>query len=669
MTARSGVSLGTSNGADAINEPTEEVALAIAADDYGQRGWRVIPIAPKGAVPKASGKFPAGFGAWQNKATTDPETIRRWWCEEYTGYGIGIATGSESGVFVVDVDVSNGKAGDDTLDALESEHGTLPLTYEVVTGSGGTHRYFRYPDGVAIRNDAGKRLGPGIDIRGEGGFVVAPPTIHPEAGERYEVEVLSADEPAEAPSWLIDLVRFEEPTTPAPSPATTSGDTVVDRWSARTDWSDLLEPRGWTLAGTIGEERQWTRPGKDARQGISATTHHGDADTLHVFTSSLPELEQERHYTKHGFVAAVLHGDDVNRATRWIAEQMGEAHEATDISELANLGAPVETPAPQGLLAGEWLFATFEEKPALWGHADEILLADGESLFIVSPTGVGKTTLATLLVRALCGLDDAVLGYPVRSVGRVLYLAMDRPAQIRRAMRRVFAEDEADVLNDRLVIRPGPVPHDLGKQPDTLVKLAHEAKADVVVLDSVKDACTRLSDDEAAGNFNRAVQHCLANGIAVIALHHQRKGTNGEKPNRLEDVYGNTWLTAGAGSVVLLWGETGGGVAELIHLKSPSTPVGISRIEINTSTGAMTADTGWDPLGYLLGRANGSTIAEAGQAMAGRSPSAADREKARRRLDALVSRGLATRYEGQRGGSGGSGGARYYAIDHAPELP
>ena len=87
------------------------------------------------------------------------------------------------------------------------------------------------------------------------------------------------------------------------------------------------------------------------------------------------------------------------------------------------------------------------------------------------------------------------------------------------------------------------------------------------------------------GNVNRAVQYVVVEGIEVVGLHHQRKGQGGAKPNGLEDVYGSTWLTAGMGSVVLLWGAAGDPNVELRHLKQPVAEVGPLRIEHDQLTG------------------------------------------------------------------------------------
>lgn len=311
---------------------------------------------------------------------------------------------------------------------------------------------------------------------------------------------------------------------------------------------------------------------------------------------------------------------------------------------------------------GTWLFEEYVERPAIWGRDDEILWPDDESLVIAAPTGVGKTTLAVLLVRSMIGLGGDVLGYPVTECDRVLYLAMDRPAQIRRAMRRLFHTDELDVVNERLVMHPAPLSADLGKRPDLLLSLAEAVGANRIIVDSVKDAVAKVADDESGGNFNRAVQLCNAHGRPVAALHHQRKGQGGAKPDKLEDVYGSTWITAGAGSVVLLWGESGSGSAELLHLKTPSTPVGPLTIEIDTFAGTMDVHGRWDPLVWLSRRGDaGAQVADAARAMTNKEPTKASRDKARRRLDALVARGLATKS----GGGDRNDPATYFAINGA----
>lgn len=187
--------------------------LKAAAHEYAQRGWRVLPLhfirgeecsCRDGAVCKSAGKHPILKG-WQDRASTSGADIEEWWSQRPRA-GVGIATGEQSGLFVLDVDPDNG--GLATLAALERAHGPLPYTRTIRTGSGGKHLYFNWPGG-AVTNSAGK-LGPGLDIRGNGGQVVAPPS-RSNKGDY----VLSVDAPVvDAPAWLLDLLRPPEPKKP-----------------------------------------------------------------------------------------------------------------------------------------------------------------------------------------------------------------------------------------------------------------------------------------------------------------------------------------------------------------------------------------------------------------------------------------------------------------------
>ena len=119
-------------------------------------------------------------------ATTDPNQIRTWW-ERFPNANIGIATG-EVIVIDVDQDPDKGEYGMESLHDLERQLGQLPDTWQCLTGGGGLHIYFKCPDGVQIRNTASK-LADDIDIRGAGGYIVAPPSIHPETHKPYEWEL------------------------------------------------------------------------------------------------------------------------------------------------------------------------------------------------------------------------------------------------------------------------------------------------------------------------------------------------------------------------------------------------------------------------------------------------------------------------------------------------
>lgn len=313
---------------------------------------------------------------------------------------------------------------------------------------------------------------------------------------------------------------------------------------------------------------------------------------------------------------------------------------------------------------GSFIFDQPDGVPAVWGEGDEVLWAEGESLLIVGPPGTGKTTVTGQLVRGRLGLEDHAIAWPVKPGARkILYLAMDRPAQIARALRRHFTPDERAVLDDRLVIWRGPPPADVARHPGILVELCRQAGADTLVIDSVKDAALKLSDDETGSAVNRAIQAVTVEGIEVAALHHQRKGQGGIEPKSLEDVYGSTWLTAGAGSVLLLWGQAGDLEVELRHLKQPVNDIGPLKLVHDHGAGITTVSHGFDPLAYLRHHKIGATAMDAARQMFEKqSPTENERKKAQRRLDKLVSDGLATRTEGERGGADGSTAAVYKAL-------
>lgn len=150
------------------------------------------------------GKHPAV--PWQRfqKKPIDDDQLLVWFGDGgiYANRNIGIVTGAISGnVFVIDVDCGPGKQGQDTLEELQRRFDDLPPTMQAKTGNNGKHLFYRAPQGVRIVTDKNV-LGHGVDVRGEGGFVVAAPSVHA-SGNHYKCDF---DEIAQAPSWLLDLV-------------------------------------------------------------------------------------------------------------------------------------------------------------------------------------------------------------------------------------------------------------------------------------------------------------------------------------------------------------------------------------------------------------------------------------------------------------------------------
>jgi Bifunctional DNA primase/polymerase, N-terminal len=183
--------------------------LMSSALSLAERGWHVFPCVP-------GGKRPALRGSWQDHATAGPAGIRAWWSQ--AAYNIGIACGP-SGLVVIDLDVPHGTgkissaegrsavSGADVLAALCDQHGRpYPLpTYVVGTPSGGCHLYYAAP-GSAVRNSAG-RLGPHIDVRADGGYVIGDGS---RIGERAYT-ARDARTPVPLPAWIAVLLTERPP--------------------------------------------------------------------------------------------------------------------------------------------------------------------------------------------------------------------------------------------------------------------------------------------------------------------------------------------------------------------------------------------------------------------------------------------------------------------------
>lgn len=155
-----------------------------------KKGLAVFPCLPKAKEPAT----PRGC----LDASKDPHMIRHWWGQN-PDYNVAIATGAASGAFVIDTDSIDAEG---ELSKLEDTYGRLPATVEALTARG-RHLYFNMPD-EPVRNSASK-IAPGIDVRGIGGYVLAPPSIHP-SGRVYAWSVDSANAIADAPDWLLTRI-------------------------------------------------------------------------------------------------------------------------------------------------------------------------------------------------------------------------------------------------------------------------------------------------------------------------------------------------------------------------------------------------------------------------------------------------------------------------------
>jgi hypothetical protein len=213
--------------------PLGENALRLAA-----RGFAIFPLRPRTKEPYGDDKFFRTVGGYKC-ASRDPALIEFWWARQPEA-NIGLATGSVSGVWVLDLDDDEHEAW---LHEQEIEHGeTVPPTVEVITGKG-RHLYFRYPYGTDVRNAQDRDDMP--DVRGNGGYVLLPPSVHP-SGRAYAWSVDSTDTFAAAPGWLIKIVTNRK----------TSGKAIARSDAAWRTFIDMAHDgshRGGAVASLFGK--------------------------------------------------------------------------------------------------------------------------------------------------------------------------------------------------------------------------------------------------------------------------------------------------------------------------------------------------------------------------------------------------------------------------------
>ena len=191
-------------GLERLNAGSTHTAALV----YAGRGWPVFPLAGivsghcgcmLGTGCAHPGKHPLLRGGLHG-ATTDPQMIDRWW-RRWPWATLGLLTGPRSGLVVVDIDPRHG--GQASLDVLRAQGLVLPPTLTVQTGGGGEHLFYHHP-GRHVRNSAGTLPGagslPGLDLRGDGGYIVAPPSSHASGG-RYQWAPDTASM-ARLPDWV-----------------------------------------------------------------------------------------------------------------------------------------------------------------------------------------------------------------------------------------------------------------------------------------------------------------------------------------------------------------------------------------------------------------------------------------------------------------------------------
>jgi Bifunctional DNA primase/polymerase, N-terminal/AAA domain len=664
-----GINLNSQDTGQQRHQDTGDSIYSRGAPLYRKAGWRApLPFPPGRKDPPPTG-YTGHDGRWP-----DEEQIDQW--VQNRPRLSNLALRVDHGLVGIDVDAYDTKTGGWTLNEAESRWGPLPSTWrstsridDDVSGIW----VFQVPVGVFFRSKIQfKELGLGdIEIvQPHHRYVTAWPSIHPKTGQRYrwyaphgtllpEDQVPHVDDIPELPdAWVTGLAKnsvreeFFDGSAPNRPP---EEDAVVDEevYERLTHLTDngapdevvdtRLQKALLELTHGAGSRYDATRDHVAALMRFDSWGRVGVPRALaELFTAYVAEVLDARPRA----VAEAEFKRFTEGAALLIAADQGSDPWSTLGMDGPQTGAN-ESPANEGddgerarwdermVPGGSFVLDAPVGVESLWGSDDRVIWADGEGLMVTGTQGVGKTTLAQQLVLALLGVvDRSILGLPVLPVGRrVLYLAMDRPHQIRRAFRRQCRDEHRHLLDENLVIWKGPPPADLAKHPEILTELAEQSDADVVVVDSLKDAAVGLSEDEVGSGWNRAAQGLLATGRNLLVLHHRKKQKTNARTG-LDDVYGSTWLTSGMGSVVLLDGNPGDPLVEFRHLKSPVAEVGPMKVSHDQASGLMAVAEQVDLV--AVAQAEGRiTVKQAALLLFG-SATTNDVEKARRRLDKRV---------------------------------
>lgn len=640
------------------------MSAAKAAVEVWRAGRAPVPLTPGQKRPNGT--------EWQRRTYADEAEVNRHFSDD-SGLGLRLGDG------LADVDL------DDEI-ARRAARMLLPptSTRSGREGSPASHWWYRLAEGS---EHYVKHCGPDgsalVEVRAKPGHQTAiPPTVHP-SGEEYRwegegrpwdaEEVPAADVLAGAAS--LALVAVLAPVWPTkgsrhgaylalsgallsgPDPAAMKDVTervvrALARLSGDEEGGDARvgeavpstlrrlgqggETTGWTtLAGLLATEE----PEAVVKAAQKAADNLRDALGVSLWEVEIvsddgpPPCDVHTSYPSSQCLTC-------ERRRLWVREEGRRLHE-----ESTSLMPPVA----DLLQTGSVVLDAPTEPVSIWGRGSSALQTEGEALMLVGPSGVGKTTLAQqYALRRMGARTTDLLGLPIsEGAGKVLYLAMDRPQQAVRSLRRMVTEEDRDRLTDRLVIWSGPPPVDLTVHRDALGEMCLDAGADTVIVDSLKDVGGTVVDDEGGTGWNSARQRALVAGVAVLELHHNRKG----EMSGLADVYGSAWLTNGAGSVLAVKGSPGDPIVRLAHLKQPADEVGPLRVVHNHLTGSSAI---WDEGDVVVMAADsgpeGITAKQAARGLSERAEAEPDGnavEKARRRLNRAVREGDLIKVKGE----------------------
>ncbi|WP_437329317.1 bifunctional DNA primase/polymerase [Sorangium sp. So ce381] len=582
-------------------------ALGTAAAELAALGFRVFPLSSATAGVcscrkrdkcNSPGKHPR-IGGWQHQATTDANTLRGWW-ERWSDANIGLATGGALGLVVVDVD---GDAGRAAWSELEAEHGPAP-TLRASTGrpGGGEHRYYRLRaehDASAIKNKVS--FAPGLDVRAEGGLVVAPPSLHGSGAVYAWSEQPSIEAIAVLPDWLFALLADAARSTLTAPRSVTREQTHADR---RTVKASNAPPYQGTISAAERERRARSYLAKcgSAIQGMNGSrttlvTAEKILRGFHLDEEAAARLMLEDYnprceppWTEEEIRRKVSEATKCSRPAwgvlleeRGNTAQMHHTDSATVLpsEKIARgaISAEAETPIALAQSRTEsddpfsWMSTTeiFAPLPPTNWIVRDLQLCAGRPSMLAGYGYSGKTLAAqALALAAAAGLP--VWGrFPVSRKMVVRHVDHDQGrATLRRYQRlaRGMGIDERD-LDNRL--QAAILPPVYLNQPGVLEAYRNACEGvDLLIIDAFRGAIP--GEDENDSKIRRCVdvlsQVSELTGTACVLIHHAAKPRESHTDNRTL-LRGSSAIYDGCGSVfALVAADDKNGPKHITHLKS-----------------------------------------------------------------------------------------------------
>lgn len=537
---------------------TDNKGLLEIAQAYFKRGLTPYPChavragactCERGAKCASPGKHPVGNWKRFQTKPIDADQLEIWFGKGsmYEHHNIGIITGAISKVFVVDVDIGEGKAGAESLHALQMANEDLPATMTTKTGSGGQHYFYRMPDDATIVTDSNV-LGQGVDIRGEGGFVVAGGSVH-RNGELYQCDF---DELADAPSWLLDQVttgamhaeyghKMQESTNGDHPFKTTDGrEAFMVRVVLRTICAHFEEHHALPTVEQV-VERGWPQY-EDAVKARGASLA-ADGRGVDQF------VEKATYQLKRGKRGDLRVLEELKAKIK--AQALTHRIVATPTSsEPTEFDFPTKPTVvdPPRLLISDWSFERYMGEPEPMKWLIENVAEIGVAGLFCAQGGLGKSfMMLDLAINVASGSNEwhevapTFMGNKIKTFGKVVYLsAEDSQGTIHRRLKSITTPEQYDRLKENLTLIPLP---DAGgvfpiiKQDSAGLHIT-QAYADLfeqlreieglvlVIIDPLQAMVhADITSDPTAGQFwwTEMAKLCAETQATVIVTHHMRK--------------------------------------------------------------------------------------------------------------------------------------------------